>query len=73
MSKIPQVKSKEVIMALKRLGFVVVRTEGSHVRLTHSDGRKVTVAQHNRPIFKGTLHSILQQAKITVRELINNL
>lgn len=73
MTKLPQVKPKEVIKALERLGFVRIRTTGSHVRLRDSNGNLVTVSFHNRILAKGTLKSILNQAKITVEELLENL
>lgn len=73
MSKIPQVKPKEVVKALQRLGFGWGRTDGSHARLSHPDGRKTTVSLHNEPLPKGTLKSILRQAGISVEELLKNL
>ncbi len=60
---------KDVIRALRKLGFSVVHKKGSHVRLVHTDGRRVTVAIHPRPLSLGTLHSILRQAEITREEL----
>lgn len=46
---------------------------GSHFRLSHPDGRKVTVPKHKHPIFVGTLHSILRQAEITLEELLEQI
>jgi predicted RNA binding protein YcfA (HicA-like mRNA interferase family) len=37
---------KELIRALKKCGFAVVRVQGSHHRLRHSDGRVTTVPVH---------------------------
>jgi predicted RNA binding protein YcfA (HicA-like mRNA interferase family) len=73
MTKLPQVKPKEVIKALKRLGFEHIRTTGSHVRLKDSKGNFVTVAFHNRTLAKGTIKSILRQADITAEQLLENL
>lgn len=73
MTKTPRLKSKEVIKALKRIDFEVIRTRGSHVRLHHPDGRRVTAPKHNRPLSIGTLHSILRQAKISLKELLENI
>jgi len=73
MSKLPQVKPKEVIKALQRLGFGWGRTDGSHARLIHPDGRKTTISLHNEPLPKGTLKSILRQTEITIEELNKNL
>jgi len=73
MTKVPQVKPKEVIKALRRLGFERIRTTGSHVRLKDSSGHFVSVSLHNRTLAKGTLKSILRQANITTKELLENL
>jgi len=73
MTKLPQVKPKEVIKALEKLGFKRIRTTGSHIRLKDSNGNFVTVAFHNRTLAKGILKSILRQADITVEELLENL
>ncbi len=58
---------------LPQLGFVRIRTTGSHIRLKDSNGNFVTIAFHNRTIAKGILKSILNQADITLKELLENL
>ena len=73
MTKLPQLRVKEIVMALKRLDFEHRRTTGSHIRLVHPDGRKVTVPMHKGDIPKGTLRSILRQAEISLDELLANL
>ncbi len=74
MSKLPRnVKGKQLIKALKKLGFSQEAAKGSHVRLTHPDGRWTQVAVHPKPIPQGTLRVILRQADITVETLIENL
>ena len=46
--KIPRgVSAREFIAALEADGFYKARTEGSHRRYKHSDGRAVTVAYHH--------------------------
>jgi len=73
MIKTPQLKAEKVISALRRFGFEIIRTRGSHIRLSHPDGRKVTVPKHKHPIFAGTLHSILRQAEISLEELLEKI
>ncbi len=68
-----EVYPKDAMRALRKLGFSVVHKKGSHFRLTHSDGRRVTVAMHSKPLFVGALHSILKQAEITREELDEKL
>ncbi|MGB6175163.1 MAG: type II toxin-antitoxin system HicA family toxin [Methylocella sp.] len=71
--RLPSLKAKEVIRALKRAGFVASRTSGSHCRLIHSSNpaRKVTVPLHSSTDLKrGTLRSIISQAGLTAAEFI---
>lgn len=71
MSKLPRnIKGKQLIRALKRLGFSQESAKGSHVRLTHADGRWTQVAVHAKPIPQGTLRAILRQADLTQEELL---
>jgi|GEM_PF-4362602 len=48
-----EVYPKDVVKALRKLGFYVANIKGSHFRLVHADGRRVTVAMHPKPLFKG--------------------
>ena len=73
MPKLPVVKPRDIIRFLKKIGFVEVRSDGSHFRFHHIDGRKVTVPFHIRPLKKGTLRSILKQANVTTEELVEFL
>ena len=66
--KLPRdLSGDDVVRALRRLGFVVVRQVGSHIRLTRGEAR-VTVPAHH-VIVPGTLKSILRQAGVMVEEL----
>lgn len=69
-ARLPSLRPREVIRALERAGFVVVRTSGSHCRLIHQTdpARKVTVPYHNRDLKRGTLRAIIAQAGLTVEE-----
>lgn len=71
MTKLPRnVKGKELLKALRKLGFTEVGKRGSHVRISHPDGRWTQVAVHPKPIPQGTLRTIIRQADISVEELI---
>ena len=62
MKKLPIVSGMEVIKALHRAGFIVIRQKGSHVILKKvSDERiiKVTIPLH-KTLKKGTLRKILE-------------
>jgi len=61
-----QISGKELIKALKKYGFVVVRQKGSHIRLeknTFEGTIKLTVPDH-KIIKKRTLHHILKAADL---------
>jgi predicted RNA binding protein YcfA (HicA-like mRNA interferase family) len=69
------VKARETIAALRRAGFEVMRTDGSHTfMLHHQRKRSAVVPEHGgRDLAVGTLHSILKQAGLTVEEFIGLL
>ena len=75
MSKLPRVSGKEVVSALKRAGFVLIRTRGSHQYLYHHGKDKlVTVPVHSGKILAPkTLKSILGQAGLSVNHFIEIL
>lgn len=75
MTKVPSLGYEQVIKALRRDGWVVVRQKGSHIRLhkhTSSEILKVTVPAH-RPILRSTLSHILKQANLPVEEFLKLL
>ena len=73
MPKLPVIKPRILISVLQKKGFYLARTDGSHHRYHHRDGRKATVPFHNRPLKKGTLKSILRQAELSTEDLIKLL
>jgi predicted RNA binding protein YcfA (HicA-like mRNA interferase family) len=66
---VPAVRGAQVVRALERAGFQVVRVSGSHHVMKHPDGRTVPVPVHNRDIAKGTLRNILAIIGMTTEEL----
>jgi predicted RNA binding protein YcfA (HicA-like mRNA interferase family) len=73
MTKAPSLGYVEIIRALQRDGWVVVRQRGSHIRLqkhTLHEVLKLTVPAH-RPILRTTLAHILKQARLTPEEFIS--
>lgn len=73
--KFPVVSGDEVIKVLKKAGFEVVRQRGSHVSLHKRtpDGIILTVVPRKPEIKRGTLLSILRQAKISREEFLKLL
>ena len=61
---------KELIRARRKPGFEVVRVQGSHHRLRHSDGRVTTVPVHaGETIGPGLLGQILRDCDLTDAQL----
>ena len=68
MTKVPSLNYPQVVRALRRDGWVVVRQRGSHIRLqkhTPNETLKLVVPAH-RPIKRSTLSHILKQARLAV-------
>ena len=62
MQKLPAIDSQDLLRFLKALGFIIIRTKDSHVRLRSEDGRLTTVPIHsNREIPKGLLRKIIRE------------
>ncbi len=70
--KTPLKSGKEIIKALGKNGFVVVRQKGSHVHMAKPTGEKtlhVTIPIHgNKDINPFVFKSIARQAGLTVEE-----
>ena len=60
---------KEVIRALKKLGYEELYTRGSHVFLYNDNLRIKIVVPKHKELKKGTLHSILKKAGIRLEAL----
>jgi predicted RNA binding protein YcfA (HicA-like mRNA interferase family) len=45
--KLPLLSGKQVLAALRRLGFEELHRKGSHVKMKHSDGRVIVFPYHD--------------------------
>jgi len=72
MPKLPPQKPRELLKKLKKLGFEVDHTTGSH-KVLYKEGhsRPVVVPFHNKDLKKGTLRGILKQAKVSREEYLS--
>ena len=71
MTKVPSLNYPELIRALQRDGWVVVRQRGSHIRLQKNlpaETLKLTVPAH-KPIKRSTLSHILKHARLSPESL----
>lgn len=72
---LPAVSGRQLLRALQRAGFIVLRQKGSHVSMERktADGYWRTIVPMHREIRPGTLSDILNQSSLTkdqLRELL---
>jgi len=73
--KVPSLPYHQIIHALQRDGWTVVRQRGSHIRLQKHVGSevlKITVPAH-RPVKRSTLAHILKQVRLNVDDFLKLL
>lgn len=73
MKTLPALKARQVIKALKKLGFVEDRQKGSHLILINPNTKKRTVVpiHQGKTIKKPLLKSIIEDdASITIEEFL---
>lgn len=69
MTRLPRLKGREVISALQKSGFRVLRIKGSHHFLMHPDGRRTVVPVHSGEVIgPGLLTKILRDCELTAEE-----
>jgi predicted RNA binding protein YcfA (HicA-like mRNA interferase family) len=74
MSRFPAIGGKDLLRALKSLGFEVVRSRGSHFWVEHRDGRSTVIPVHaNETIGIGLLSRILRECEVTKEQLQEHL
>jgi len=70
MSRTPRVTSSDLVDALAKAGFRLLRVKGSHHFLRHEDGRSTVVPAHSgETIGPGLLHKILRDCQLTAEQL----
>jgi predicted RNA binding protein YcfA (HicA-like mRNA interferase family) len=71
MSRLPDLSGAELVKALQKAGFILLRQKGSHVSMEKVDPGRVwrTIVPMHREIARGTLHDILKQTGLTRDEL----
>ena len=74
MKKLPRIRGRQVIVALRKAGFEVIRAKGSHHFLRHPDGRSTVVPVHSgENIGPGLLNKILGQCELTREQFVKIL
>ncbi len=74
MSRLPNVKPRELVATLKQAGFVEHHQKGSHLYLWHPDKRRMTsVPMHPGDVNRGLVRAIIKQADLTESEFLKML
>jgi len=74
MTRLPRVSGHQLVAALSKAGFEVIRVKGSHHFLKHPDGRRTVVPVHRgETIGPGLLSQILRDCEMTRDELFELL
>ena len=69
MRRLPRLRGREVLAALRNAGFAVLRVKGSHHFLRHPDGRRTVVPIHSgETIGPGLLNKILKDVEVEIAE-----
>jgi len=74
MTQIPPLAGKEIVLLLKKEGFIGERQRGSHVFLKHPDGRATVIPVHSgETIGPGLLSKILRDVEMTKEDILKIL
>ncbi len=60
---------KDLLKALRRIGFYIDHQRGSHIFLHNLEKNITVIVPNHKEIKTGTLHNILKKAGLTVDEL----
>lgn len=60
--RLPSMTPREMVKALRKVGFRELRQNGSHLVLQDQIGRRVTVPMHTGDLDRSLAHDIIRQA-----------
>ncbi len=60
---------KQIVKALRRIGFVVDHQKGSHIFMHNLEKNITVIVPNHKEIRKGTLNNIIKKATISIEEL----
>ena len=70
MSRVPRITGSDLVEALAKAGFAVIRVKGSHRFLRNEDGRTTVAPAHSgETIGPGLLQKILRDCQLKVEDL----
>lgn len=70
MTSFPSLTGKDLLLALKKAGFSIVRVRGSHHFVQHPDGRSTVVPVHaGENVGPGLISKILRDCELSREQL----
>ncbi len=70
--KLPLLSGRQVQAALQRMGFVEIHRKGSHVKMEHTDGRRIVFPYHDE-VDRHTLRGALRDADVPEEDFLDCL
>ena len=71
--KYPLLPPKDIIKAMKKLGFEKYSQKGSHAKYVNYNTGKIFIIPMHYEVARGTLKSILEQSEIELEEFLKKL
>lgn len=72
MSKLPVLSGKDLVKILSKIGFVHIRTRGSHAILVKNEEKKIMIpVPLHKELAKGTLKNIISRAGLSLDNLLD--
>jgi predicted RNA binding protein YcfA (HicA-like mRNA interferase family) len=72
-SRLPVISGRDLVRALRRVGFELDRQKGSHMILFRAEPTTTLSVPDHRELDRGTLRALLRQAGITPQEFLRLL
>ena len=70
MTSFPSLTGKDLLLALKKAGFLIIRVRGSHHFVQHPDGRSTVVPIHaDESVGPGLISKILRDCELSREQL----
>ena len=74
MTRLPSLTGEQVVKALGKAGFQILRQKGSHVYLIHPDGRATVVPVHKgESLGRGILRTIIKDTDLSRADFLELL
>jgi predicted RNA binding protein YcfA (HicA-like mRNA interferase family) len=70
--KLPLLSGRQVLAALRRLGFAELPRKGSHVKMKHPDGRVIVFPYHVE-VDRYTLKGALRDADVDLQQFLEHV